>query len=82
MAQGSSDIYNSAGVGGQDGYGGLGGAPGTGTVQIEIPWNANTAPGTYTIGFTLTDYNNLTSSYGGPGQTPIPSGPLTVTVTQ
>ena len=82
VAQGSSDIYNSAGVGGQDGYGGLGGAPGTGTVQIEIPWNANTAPGTYTIGFTLTDYNNLTSSYGGPGQAPIPSGPLTVTVTQ
>jgi hypothetical protein len=82
VAQGSSELYNSAGAGGEAGYGGLAGPSGTGTVQIEIPWNADTAPGTYTVGFTLTDYDNLTSSYGGPGQTPIPSGPLTVTVTQ
>lgn len=39
------------------------------------------APGTYTVGFTITDAGGLSNSYGGPGQPPVPGGPLTLTVT-
>lgn len=37
-------------------------------------------PGTYTIGFRLTDAGSLSTAYG-PGATTVPGGPLTITVT-
>jgi hypothetical protein len=42
-----------------------------------------TAPGSYTIGFTLQDQDYKTVSYGlpGSGSQPVPGGPVTLTVT-
>jgi len=39
------------------------------------------SPGTYTVGFTLTDEGGLSTSYGTPGGQPMPGGPLQFTVT-
>lgn len=39
------------------------------------------SPGTYTVGFTLTDEGGLSTSYGTPGGQPVPGGPLQFTVT-
>lgn len=49
------------------------------TLMGWLPWN--TPAGTYTFGFTLTDYAGTTVAYGGPSGLPLPGGPLTITVT-
>lgn len=51
------------------------------TVYLGIYLPYGLAPGTYTIGFTITDAGRLTTSYGMPGTQPVPGGPLTITVT-
>lgn len=60
-----------------------GGLPATndGTVQLIVELPINLAPGTYTVGFTITDAGDLSTSYGIPGGQPVPGGPLTLTVT-
>jgi hypothetical protein len=53
--------------------------------QVELGLGLESTPalavGTYTVAFALTDSGGLTTSYGGPGQNPVPGGPLTFTVT-
>jgi hypothetical protein len=75
-------IYNSAGVlqTPADQFGGVTQEPptGAGTLQVTFPVTA-LAPGTYSLGFTIDDEHNLSSSYG-PGASPVPGGPLTFTV--
>ncbi|MEU8784313.1 hypothetical protein [Streptomyces sp. NPDC048637] len=48
---------------------------------FELP--QGTAPGTYTIGFTLHDQGHQSVSYGMPGSSsrPVPGGPVILTVT-
>jgi hypothetical protein len=74
-------IYDNNGQSLTNTTGGLWTPAGGGTVDLSIsaPWNA--PPGTYTVGFTLTDYAGLTVTYGGPGGQPLPDGPLTFTIT-
>ncbi|HEX5119581.1 MAG TPA: hypothetical protein VFW65_30700 [Pseudonocardiaceae bacterium] len=52
-----------------------------GEVTFDIPIPSSVAPGTYTIGFTLIDAGNLSTSYGPPSGLPTPGGPLQLTVT-
>jgi hypothetical protein len=52
---------------------------GTLTTGLSIP--AGLAPGTYTVGFQLTDAAGLTSTYGTSTGLPVPGGPLTLTIT-
>lgn len=76
----SSFTYDTSGnVVGQVG-GGTSMAP-DGTVDVPVYLPGGLAPGTYTVGFTLTDAGYLSRSYGTPGGTPVPGGPLTITVT-
>ncbi len=60
-----------------------GGVPNTnnGPAQLFVDLPINIAPGTYTVGFTITDAGFLSTSYGIPGGQPVPGGPLTLTVT-
>jgi hypothetical protein len=73
-------VYDSSGneVGGQ-----FGGVNDTLTGQLQQFFNlfASLPPGTYTVGFTLTDEGGLSTSYGTPGGQPVPGGPLQFTVT-
>ena len=60
-----------------------GGVSSTLTGQLQTSFNLSEflSPGTYTVGFTLTDGGGLSTSYGTPGGQPIPGGPLQFTVT-
>ena len=51
-----------------------------GSVTGQLPLPASTPPGTYTIGFRITDAGSLSTTYG-PGGDPVPGGPLKLTVT-
>jgi hypothetical protein len=51
-----------------------------GTVTDQLPLPSGTPPGTYTIGFRITDAGSLSTTYG-PGGDPVPGGPLKLTVT-
>lgn len=53
---------------------------GTADLSFYVP-QSSLAPGTYTVAFTITDAGGLSTSYGGPGQSPVPGGSLTLTVT-
>ncbi len=57
----------------------------SGTVQVSVYLPAGLAPGTYTVGFTLTDNAGLDAQYGYPPSlglgSPAPGGPLQFTVT-
>jgi hypothetical protein len=76
----SATVFNSSGVP-------VGGVSGgvtstlTGPVSIGVSLEAGLPPGTYTVGFQITDAGGLTSSYGYPTSQPAPGGPLTFTVT-
>jgi hypothetical protein len=74
-------LYNSSGSGGEVSFGGVQSTlTGTLTTSVSIP--AGMAPGTYTVGFDLTDAAGLTSFYGTmPNGLPVPGGPLTLTIT-
>lgn len=66
--------------------GGTGQAPdGTVTIFLTLPWwYGNLQPGIYTLGLSLTDSGNLTTSYGipnDPNSLPMPGGPVTLTIT-
>ncbi len=64
------------------GTGVLGGLNGTMTESLPLPFVL--APGSYTVGFSISDEGGLTSSYGISGDVnsqPLPSGPLSFTVT-
>jgi hypothetical protein len=76
----STTVYNSSGTAVATESGGASvGATGQVDLGLGLP---DTLPvGTYTVAFSLTDAGDLTASYGGPGQTPVPGGPLTFTVT-
>jgi hypothetical protein len=73
-------VYDSSGsqVAGQ-----FGGVNDTFTGQLQEFFNLFEflSPGTYTVGFTLTDEGGLSTSYGTPGGQPVPGGPLQFTVT-
>jgi hypothetical protein len=60
-----------------------GGVPFTSTGQLQEFFNLFEflSPGTYTVGFTVTDEGGLSTSYGTPGGQPMPGGPLQFTVT-
>ncbi|MFE9174545.1 Ig-like domain repeat protein [Streptomyces kebangsaanensis] len=60
-----------------------GGAPLTfnGPLTISFPLPFNVAPGTYTIALRLSDQAYKSSSFGFPNGTPMPGGPVTLTVT-
>jgi hypothetical protein len=73
-------LYNSSGQGGGLSYGGVS-AVLKGTITLDVPIYGGTAPGTYTVGFMLTDSAGLTSTYGSPTSQPVPGGPLTLTIT-
>lgn len=77
----SSTVFDSTGtpVPGDEESGGVPEGPG-GTVVLDVPLSYGMAPGTYTVGFSITDEDGLTTSYG-PGGQPVPGGPLTFTVT-
>jgi hypothetical protein len=51
-----------------------------GTVTDTLPLPFGAPPGTYQIGFTITDAGGLSTTYG-PGGDPMPGGPLLLTVT-
>jgi hypothetical protein len=53
----------------------------TGQLQDFFSLSEFLSPGTYTVGFTLTDGGGLSTSYGTPGGQPMPGGPLQFTVT-
>lgn len=53
----------------------------TGQLQDFFNLSESLSPGTYTVGFTLTDRGGLSTSYGTPGGQPMPGGPLQFTVT-
>lgn len=53
----------------------------TGQLQEFFNLSEFLPPGTYTVGFTLTDEGRLSTSYGTPGGQPVPGGPLQFTVT-
>jgi hypothetical protein len=73
-------LYNSAGQGSEVSYGGVTSTlSGPVTVSVSIP--AGEAAGSYTVGFQLFDTGGLEASYGTPGATPVPGGPLTLTIT-
>jgi hypothetical protein len=76
----TTTVYNSSGTAvGTEGGGVSVGASGQVDLGLDLPY---TLPvGTYTVAFSLTDAGGLTTSYGGPGQNPVPGGPLTFTVT-
>ena len=81
----SIDVYDVDGNSVDEEFGGtgvLGGLNGTMTQSLPLPFFL--APGTYTVGFSITDEGGLTSSYGIRGDVnsqPLPSGPLSFTVT-
>lgn len=73
-------LYDSSGNGGEVSFGGVQSTlNGTLTDGFSIP--AGMAPGTYTVGFELVDAAGLTTFYGTPNGTPVPGGPLTLTIT-
>ncbi|OMI41114.1 hypothetical protein [Streptomyces sparsogenes] len=49
------------------------------TLSFSLP--SNVAPGTYTIALRLSDQARKSSSFGFPNGTPMPDGPVTLTVT-
>ena len=61
----------------------FGGVSPTLTGQLQDFFNLSEflSPGTYTVGFTLTDGGGLSTSYGTPNGQPMPGGPLQFTVT-
>jgi hypothetical protein len=75
-------VYNSGGVlqPSASDNGGAGPEPptGAGTITDQLAFGT-LAPGTYTVGFTITDEGGLSATYG-PGGNPMPGGPLTFTV--
>jgi len=73
-------LYDSSGSGGEVSYGGVPSTL-TGNVTLLFQLAAGIAPGTYTVGFELIDAAGLTSFYGTPNGTPVPGGPLTLTIT-
>ncbi|MFJ1886225.1 hypothetical protein [Streptomyces sp. NPDC088137] len=60
-----------------------GGAPLTfsGPLALSFPLPSNVAPGAYTIALRLSDQAYESSSFGFPNGTPMPGGPVTLTVT-
>ncbi|MFF4749681.1 hypothetical protein ACWD5R_03355 [Streptomyces sp. NPDC002514] len=54
----------------------------SGPLTMSFPLPSNVAPGTYTIALRLSDQANQSSSFGFPNGTPMPGGPVTLTVTQ
>jgi len=75
-----SHVYDSTG---KEIYGGGGGADvgPDGTMMVDMPLPYGLAPGTYTLGFSVVSRGRLRTSYGEPGGTPVPGGPLALTVT-
>ncbi|HXL92274.1 MAG TPA: hypothetical protein VN969_25320 [Streptosporangiaceae bacterium] len=73
-------LYNSAGQGSEVSFGGVTTTlSGPVTVSVSIP--AGEPAGSYTVGFQLVDTGGLAASYGTPGASPVPGGPLTLTIT-
>ncbi|MGW5444127.1 hypothetical protein [Streptomyces asiaticus] len=60
-----------------------GGAPLTfgGPLTLSFPLPSDVAPGAYTIAVRLSDQAGKSSSFGFPNGTPMPGGPVTLTVT-
>jgi len=74
-------VYDSTGnpVPGASDSGGVGESPDH-QVLLAFPLGFGFPPGTYTVGVSISDAGNLSTSYG-PGGLPMPGGPLTFTVT-
>ncbi|MFF5295254.1 hypothetical protein [Paractinoplanes globisporus] len=79
-------LYDSEGTPTQLSFGGTSqGADGTVRTWIDLPWWEPIAPGTYTIGFQLSDEGRLTSNWDMPDRADshaVPGGPLTLTITE
>lgn len=82
VTQYSMTVYDARGWSVGGGSGGISAAP-DGSLVLAA-WTYSLAPGTYTVGFTLTDAGDLYTQYGYPGGVgqPAPSGPLVLTVTE
>ncbi|MGW6603419.1 hypothetical protein [Streptomyces sp. NPDC055036] len=53
----------------------------SGPLTISFPLPSNVTPGTYSIALRLSDQARNSSSFGFPNGTPMPGGPVTLTVT-
>ncbi|GAA2351575.1 DUF7035 domain-containing protein [Streptomyces violaceusniger] len=53
----------------------------SGPLTLSFPLPSDVAPGTYTIALRLSDQARKSSSFGFPNGTPMPGGPVTLTVT-
>ncbi|MFF1648516.1 hypothetical protein [Streptomyces sp. NPDC058240] len=53
----------------------------SGPLTLSFPLPSAVAPGTYAIALRLSDQAGKSSSFGFPNNTPMPSGPVTLTVT-
>jgi uncharacterized protein (DUF2345 family) len=72
-------VFNSEGASVGGGDGGI--RPDeSGNVQLSFSAYRTMAPGTYTVGFTLTDAGRLHTNYGYPNTGPPPGGPLTFVI--
>lgn len=82
VSQYSLTVYDADGVPVDGRSGGLSPEP-NGQVVLPVPLHEGLAPGDYTVGFTVTDVAGLRAPYGYPGgnSTPVPGGPLLITVT-
>ncbi|MEU6654023.1 hypothetical protein ABZ904_32465 [Streptomyces sp. NPDC046900] len=78
----SLTVYDADGISVDGASGGVGSVT-SGELKLTVPLHQGLAPGTYTVGFTLTDASGLFSQYGYPngGGLPVPGGPLQITVT-
>jgi hypothetical protein len=52
-----------------------------GTVQVPFTFRYGIQPGTYSVGFRISDSAGLQSTFGTPWGQPMPGGPLQITVT-
>jgi hypothetical protein len=78
----SLTVYDASGASVDGADGGVSSVT-NGPLKLLVPLHQGLAPGVYTVGFMLTDVGGLHSQYGYPNGvgSPVPGGPLLITVT-